>query len=177
MKAFIKKMCVVISTIILLFSCNNNSDKNKLIDEIKTKENKVFSVNNFPFDYNEAGKLIKLYEIYISKYPNDTIVSNMLFKCVEISTNTNQFNKAIDYCDRIINNNFEKKDKNKAKALFLKAFIYDNNLHNVEKAKELYLEFIKLYPNDELIDDAKMSIEMLGKTPDEILKQLEKKNI
>ena len=58
---------------------------------------------------------------------------------------------------------------------FLKAFIYDNNLKDIKKARTAYSDFIQKYPKHELTDDAMISMDNLGKTPEQIVKEFELK--
>lgn len=60
------------------------------------------------------------------------------------------------------------------KAIFLKAFTYENDLGDLEKARENYELFLKNYPNDEFADDAKLLLENLGKDPEELIQKFEK---
>ncbi|MEK6566196.1 MAG: tetratricopeptide repeat protein, partial [Bacteroidota bacterium] len=55
-------------------------------------------------------------------------------------------------------------------ALFLTGFIYNNELKNYDSAKVAYEQFIRLYPKDHLVNDAKFELEHLGMDPAEIIK-------
>jgi hypothetical protein len=57
--------------------------------------------------------------------------------------------------------------------LFFKAFVYENLLRNLALAKETYLLYIEKYPNGEFVKDAQMSVQNLGKTPDQMIKEFE----
>ncbi len=59
-------------------------------------------------------------------------------------------------------------------ALFMTGFIYENDLGKLDKAKEAYMEFLKRFPKDEFADDAQNSLKMLGKSPEDIIKEFEK---
>lgn len=60
-------------------------------------------------------------------------------------------------------------------ALFMMAFIYENDLHDIEKAKATYEQFLKRYPNDpDYADDAENALKYLGLSPEEIIKKFEK---
>jgi tetratricopeptide (TPR) repeat protein len=53
--------------------------------------------------------------------------------------------------------------------MFLKGYVYENNLGRLDKAKEIYETFIELYPNNEFADDAEVSLRFLGKSPEELI--------
>lgn len=59
-------------------------------------------------------------------------------------------------------------------ALFMQAFIYENDLQDMEKAKAAYELFLERYPNDpDYADDAQTALKLLGKSPEEIIRQFE----
>ena len=62
-------------------------------------------------------------------------------------------------------------------ALFMMGFIYENDLGDLNKAKETYQTFLNRYPNDpDYADDAQNALKFLGKSPEEIIREFEKKN-
>jgi len=61
--------------------------------------------------------------------------------------------------------------------LFSIAFSYENNLNDFEQARIYYNQFLQKYPNSDLAEDAKLSIENLGKTDEEFLESINKDSI
>lgn len=62
-------------------------------------------------------------------------------------------------------------------ALFMMGFIYENDVNDLVKAKATYEDFLKRYPTDpDYADDAKNALKLLGKSPEEIIRDFEKKN-
>ena len=60
-------------------------------------------------------------------------------------------------------------------ALFMIGFVQENDLNDLAKAKTTYESFLQKYPNDpDFADDAQNALKMLGKSPDEIIKEFEK---
>ena len=53
----------------------------------------------------------------------------------------------------------------------MKAFTYDNEMGEKEKAKALYTEFLEKYPNDDFADDTKFLLENLFKSNEEIIQE------
>ena len=82
--------------------------------------------------------------------------------------------QAIQYFHRV-NNDFVNYEKAPL-SMFLEAFVYETQLFDTQKAGEIYKEFIVKYPKHELADDAQASINNLGKTPEELVKEFEAKN-
>jgi TolA-binding protein len=75
--------------------------------------------------------------------------------------------------DRIINEypDYEKSPS----ALFLKAFVYEDQLQDLENAKHYYELFLEKYPESEFADDAEVSLQNLGKSPEELIREFEEK--
>jgi hypothetical protein len=46
-------------------------------------------------------------------------------------------------------------------------------LHNYVKAAEWYNQFIALYPDHPMVHDAKVSLQNLGKSPDQMVREFE----
>jgi TolA-binding protein len=59
--------------------------------------------------------------------------------------------------------------------MFLKAFVYEDQLHDLNKAKKYYEEFLEKYPDSDFADDARISLQNLGKSPEELIKEFEEK--
>ena len=112
-------------------------------------------------------------EAYALVYPQNENAPSNLFKAAEVAKSLRTFPKSLSLYDWIIDNypDYEKA----ATSLFLKGFIIDNNLNDVDKAREVYNTFVEKYPKHELADDVQFLIENLGKTDEEILQMIEQK--
>jgi TolA-binding protein len=86
--------------------------------------------------------------------------------------NTNRSRQAIRYYDRIITD--YPGYKKTPEAMFLKGYVYENNLGRLDKAKEIYEAFLELYPDNEFADDAEVSLRFLGKSPEELIEIFQK---
>ena len=51
----------------------------------------------------------------------------------------------------------------------------DNDIKNIVKARAAYQDFLQKYPKSDLANDATLSLQNLGKTPEEIVKGFEVK--
>ena len=65
---------------------------------------------------------------------------------------------------------------NAPSALFLTAFIYDDQLADYVNAEKYYKLFLEKYPDNDFTDDAEISLKNLGKTPEELIEEFEKIN-
>ncbi len=142
------------------------SPRNKAIDLIRNTEQEVFSENGM-IDRNRVDELIDTYVDFTDEFPKDTLAPDYLFKAGDISMNTNRSRQAIRYYNLIIADYHDYKKT--PEAMFLKGYVYENNLGRLDKAKEIYEAFLELYPDNEFADDAEVSLRFLGKSPEELI--------
>jgi len=162
---------VLILVVALTVSCG--SAREKELKQIKLVEEKTFSESGL-VDANFVDELIETYENFANNFPGDSLAPEYLFKAGDVAMNTNRSNKAIMLYDRIINEfaSYRKVPE----ALFLKGYVYENNLGRLDKAKAIYEEFLQKYPDNEFADDAEVSLKYLGKSPEELIEIFQQKN-
>lgn len=155
----------------VLVSCNSNS-KEKLLKNIHHAEAEMNDAK--AFDVQKGNEIIEAYAVFAETYPDDTLSASYLFKAGEISMNLQFSEQAIAYFSRVRADypSFYKAPE----CLFLKAFVFENQLNNLKDAEIYYKEFIAKYPNHPLTDDAIASIEYLGKSPEELVRMFQEKN-
>ncbi len=150
--------------VILFNACQ--SPRQDTIENIMATEQEIFSENGM-IDRNRVDELIETYVAFADEFPKDTLAPDYLFKAGDIAMNTNRSRQAIRSYDRIIT---DYPDYRKTpEALFLKGYVYENNLGRLDKAKEIYEAFLVLYPDNEFADDAEVSLKYLGKSPEELI--------
>jgi outer membrane protein assembly factor BamD (BamD/ComL family) len=161
-----------ISFALIVFGCNSSDKEKKMaISEISSLENNLVTNTTLVLNKKNARQLIDLYDAYNTKYPNDSLAPEYLFKAGELAMNLTNSTQAI-----VLLNKFENEYSTHEKypyCIFFQAFVYENQLNNLEKAKQYYQLFIDKYPQHELADDAKSSIDNLGKPLEEIIKSFE----
>lgn len=59
----------------------------------------------------------------------------------------------------------------------MKGFLFDGTLHDSINAAKYYQEFLNKYPNNQFAKDAKMLLQNLGKSDEEVLKDLMEKTM
>jgi soluble lytic murein transglycosylase len=163
----------------ILFTACQNSGSNTQDEEsdlktsIETMEEELFNSGASRIDRQKAIQLIRLYTDFASKNPSDPLSPEYLFKASDISMNLNRPVQTIKIFDKILNEypDYEKTPT----ALFLKAFVYEDQLKDFEKAGVYYRLFLEKYPDNEFADDAEVSLKNLGKTPEELIKEFEER--
>jgi outer membrane protein assembly factor BamD (BamD/ComL family) len=160
------KRILTILTVFTLVACN--SPKEKALENIKAME-----ANDSIFTPKAIGDMKSAYLDFANKYPDDELAPEFIFKAAQRCNASADHEEAI----RLFNSIIEKYPKSKMceEALFIQGYIYENSMHDFVKAKSVYADFLKKYPNSDLAEDAKLAIENMGKSPEEIFESFKDK--
>ena len=156
-------------------SVNVNVDKlnlENLVAEIEKRE-KAFKENKTLND-NKGVELMEAYVAYAMRFGNRENADEYLFKAGEIAMGENLTVEAIRHLTRLYDE-YPKYEK-RAYGLFLLGFVQENYAKNLDEAKRIYELFLTEFPTYEMADDARASIENLGKSPEEIIREFERKD-
>jgi TolA-binding protein len=156
---------LVISALFLLAACT--SPKEKALENITHLES-----SDSIFNPEHMESLKNAYTEYASKYPDDEKAPEFMFRAAQRCNVLGQHAEAISLLEDV--GKKYPKHKLAEDALFLEAYVYENSLHDMGKAKLAYQSFLEKYPNSEMADDAKQSMNFLGKSPEEILNAIQK---
>ena len=75
--------------------------------------------------------------------------------------------------DLLFTSNYPEFDKNPVALFMLATFVYDEQLHDLDKAREAYQQIIDNYPENPFANDAAIAITQLGMTPEELIRMFE----
>lgn len=126
------------------------------------------------FSEKDALAYVDACEAFALVLPKDPEAPEFINKAAEISNALKTYEKSFSLYDWL--NNSYSDHKRGQMALFMKAFLFDESLKDVENAKKYYQEFIDKYPNHEFAKQAKLLMENLGKSQEEVLKSLQEKS-
>ncbi len=175
-----KLIIILITSSFILLSCNNNNSNEQdtsskvTIEQINNLEGELFGGDMTTPNLEKAKELVGLYIEYANTYPKDTVSADLLFKAADISMNLSSAKNTIALFNRILN---EYPDyRNVSTVLFLKGFVYEDQVRDYEKAGKCYIDFLEKYPESDFADDAKVSIQNLGKSPEDLIREFESKN-
>lgn len=165
----------LIITTIMLCSCECGEKNNAVkISDISKLETELFSSSITAPDLDKAKQLADMYATYADQHPDDSIAPEFLFKAADINMNVANPNVTIGLFNNIISNYPDY--RNISTVLFLKGFVYEDQLNDYPNAKKCYLEFLERFPDSDFADDAVVSINNLGKSPEELIREFEMKN-
>lgn len=172
MKKTQKRLTVGLMMLIMtIIACT--SPQQKLNDEIAEKEKTLYSDSSMTPDAAKAKEVIRLYVKYADEFPEDTSSASYLFKAGDISSKINEIHQAIELFGRLIQKYPD--HRNAPYALFLQGFIYENQAGDPLKARPYYETFLKTYPDHPIAGDVSFSLENLGKSPEELIREFENK--
>lgn len=167
------KYFLIAVVMLVTFSCAGPQKEvaDDLNNSISMMEEKLYNSEDMQISKNEAIELIGLYEEYVSEFPDDSLAPVYLFRASDLSMNLQRPKETILLFNELIKEypNYEKTPS----VLFLKAFVYEDQLGDLDNAKKYYEEFLEKYPDNDFADDAEMSLKNLGKTPEELIREFE----
>ncbi len=105
----------------------------------------------------------------LNKYPEKMVVklsAEEYFNKAEAAQKRKRFNDAIFYYDEVIK--YHKNDQDDCKAMFMKGFLFAEELKNKEKAIEIFEKFLELYPEGDLTESAQYMLSSLKNNEDMI---------
>jgi outer membrane protein assembly factor BamD (BamD/ComL family) len=152
---------------VLIFSCVSQSGND--LKKITAKENEFASKRQ---DIRVAQDLDRMYKSYIARYPSDTNIPRMLFEDAQVNDfPLHKTNFSLEQLEKI----YDKYPDSKyaPEALLKAAFLNETALLQYDKAKILYTRFIQKYPNHPLANDARISLENIGLTPEQQFKKIQ----
>jgi len=163
-----KKLIFPILALVILASCGNKKKFSDQIDadqKVLVEQAKMGNVDSL-----KVMKLLADYEKFAAKYPDDTTSANYLFNAADIYGGyLHQPKHSIEIYGKIYTD-FPKYDK-RPFTLFMQGFIYENELRDIEGAKAKYQQFLKEYPEHPIAKDVQMTLDNLGKTPEQMLQE------
>jgi tetratricopeptide (TPR) repeat protein len=172
-----------ISTILLLslFSCSlNKSEKNaedrrSLVARIDSLNRKMFSAQSMELNRDLAAQGIVACQDFVSKFPDDSLAAEYLFRLSDLSRAVGDNKKAIEYLSRI-STKYPAFKKN-PECIFLQGYYYQEYFNDTIKAHYFYEQLFAKYPTHAFVADAKALMKMFGKSEEEIIKNFENKNM
>ncbi len=162
---------LAIAMMFALVGCHNQNSKTSTNDVQKAEE-ALFNEDQTT-NLDAIPDAIATFSKYAEENPEAADAPEYLFKAVEISINTKQdAQQSIDLVHRLVTN-YPEFDKDPVALFMLATFVYDEQLHDLDQARETYQQVVDNYPDSPFADDAAIAITQLGMTPEELVKMFE----
>lgn len=167
-----KRIIFIAASFLLLFSACKQEETLK--ERIEKQEKVLLSDTTGTLDNSVVKSLVDDYIAYAEAHVADSLAPMYRFKSADILMNTGNSVEALHQLDYIIERNprFHKM----ADVYFLKGYILENHLGELGRAKTVYDKFLAKYPEHEFADDVRISLRYLGRSPEELIKEFEKRN-
>jgi outer membrane protein assembly factor BamD (BamD/ComL family) len=165
------RITVVLMALALLASCQ--SKKDKLADEIKTGEAKLFNDSVKMLNTVTANQVYQKYILFADTYKEDTASAAYLFKAADLANGLRRPKESVQIYERL--RTTYPTYRKSAAALFMEAFLYETAIEDKEMAKTKYKEFIDKYPTHQLVPSAQASLDQLNQnlTDEELIRRFE----
>jgi hypothetical protein len=113
---------------------------------------------------------------YANEHPADTVAARLLFDLAR-TQHTFRMHEAGNRTLQKLRTDFPESSY-ASKALMLEAFILANAMQQNDAARQAYTEYLEKYRNVDpnLTRDAELELQALGKTPDEMMREIEARN-
>ena len=166
-----KKVLLSVFVVLMMLSCGEKMS----VEKINELESKVFAKDAVLSSENVI-QLVDAYLLFAKQNPNDQQTPEFLFKALDVAVGVNAEGpqKAIDIANILIERypDFEMTPM----AMFIKGFVYENMIGDLQNAEMTYRQFIEKYPNNPMVEDVKSTLENLGLTPEELIRKFEEAN-
>ena len=163
-----RRIFVLLSLALMLLSCGEKMS----VEKINELESKVFAKDAVLSSENVI-QLVDAYLLFAKQNPNDQQTPEFLFKALDVAVGINAEGpqKAINIADVLVEKypDFEMTPM----AMFIKGFVYENMIGDLQNAEMTYRHFIEKYPNNPMVEDVEASIKNIGIPLDELIKTFE----
>ena len=147
-----------------MFACG---EKKLTQEDLKKAEASLFN-DDKTMNMDVAPKMAEKYCRFVEQNPNDSIAPACLFKALEIYLNMHDADKSIAVENKL-KECYPDSERTPVAMFLIASYIYEDQLEDLDKAREMYQKIIDDYPDLEYLSDVKLALECVGLTPEERL--------
>ncbi|MEO8149035.1 MAG: hypothetical protein ABI723_15420 [Bacteroidia bacterium] len=165
------KSKILIAALCLIFMAACKSEKQKLTDRIASVEKELRNDTTGVMNYKKAAEVIKLYEDFAARFPEDSMSAKYLFNAADVSAHSHNVLHSVELYKKVI----EKYPQSKyvPQCWFFIGFLNENELKNIAEAHKAYTTLLEKFPNYEQKETVQWLLKNLGKSDEELVKQFE----
>ena len=164
---------ILFFSILFIFSCNSDSssdvaetpDVETLIAELKESNS---------LDKEKVNQLLTSIDSFVANDAESKKTPEYLELKAKYLTALGKNQEALSVYKTLYTK--YKSYENSSDALFMMAFIYENNLNDKTNAEINYKNYLNEFPNGEFAKDAQFSIENINLTPEQLMQKFEEMN-
>ena len=147
-------------------ACGGNQ-KEITHDDLKKAEATLFN-DDMTVNESVAPQVAEKYCQFVKQHPNDTSAAQWLYHAMEINVLLANSDKSVELCDQLVKQ-YPQSTWAPMSLFLLGSYVYDDQLSDTAKAHQAFQKLIDNYPESPLVEDARMSIQYLGMSPEEIM--------
>lgn len=152
---------------------NSKATKNSLEKDIKELETRLKKAKDVQKELDSAKALVSKSQELAETFPDEKNTADVLFRAADVARGIGDYGKSIQLWGKVWR---KYPDYHRAAdALFMQGFTFENNLKDYNQAKNYYIQFLEKYPEHKLYEQAKLSLKNLGKSPEDLIKEFQKK--
>ena len=156
-----KHLIMGVSLLCLLAGCTLSKEKQQ--EKIARLEKSVLEEG----DTTRQQELFKCYDKYLSRFAEDSLSPEYLFRKAGLLRVEKQGDAALDAMAELVNRYPE--SPRVVECYFLRGLVYEEVFYDQELAKKAYLSFLERYPDHPLAESARYAIRYLGLSNEEII--------
>jgi len=139
-------------------------------NRIRTMEDSLF--NSSLFEQRNAQALLDVYKAYAAALPLDSMAPEYLFRAAGVARSMKDPQQSVFLYDRVLSDYpgwYKLPD-----VYYLKAFVIDADLGQKGEAQQAYQTVINRYPDHPFAEQARLSIENLQYTDEELIEKFQR---
>lgn len=170
------RFLILVPMLSLLFAaCSPRTSPEWFDQQLKDIQQKIFEKRGEAWKTDTVLTIegIALADRFLERYPDDSVRAPMFrYELVKWHSEIGNYDTAIMHIDRI-RADYPKHPIAPAVLHFKAYYIYDQGMKDVDKARATYLQFLEEYPDhNELVEAVLFSLEHLGRSDEDILRDL-----
>ena len=117
-----------------------------------------------------ARRLTDAMEMYVVAHPDAPNADRQLYAAFEMSQSFNDPQRSLQLLNKLLRRYPESQET--ATALFMKAFLYEERLDNLDSARVTYETYLARFPDHALTESARFNLKNIGRSKEEVLDEL-----
>ena len=163
-----KSICLLALLIaVMLVGCQQKTSQ----ADVKKTEATLYN-SDMTMNQDVVPEAVDTYSKYVEDNPNAADAPDVLLKAIEVSVFSGQdASKSIELVNKLATA-YPNHENTPAALSMLASYVYDQQLHDMNKARATYERVIKDYPDTQWATDARILVEMIGMSDDEMLEKI-----
>lgn len=122
----------------------------------------------------QVERLVEQYSAYANIDLNDSLAPEFLFKAANVCIGLEDYERSIRFFDRVVKHfpDYLKRPE----AMYMAGFVSDYHMGKKGQAKERYEKLIEKYPNHIFAKEARLAIDALYMTDEELIQKFKEAN-